>query len=62
MRPTLLLILLVRGRVLPLNGLTSNYALYYIHSLTQVLIHSELLSTHIIVLFMVSNQNVPGEM
>jgi hypothetical protein len=28
----------------------------------QVLIHSELLSTHTIVLFLLSNQNVPEEM
>jgi hypothetical protein len=28
----------------------------------QVLIHSELLSTHTIALFLVSNQNVPEEM
>ena len=34
----------------------------YIQRLMQVLIHSELLSTHIIVLFLVSNQNVPEEM
>ena len=34
----------------------------YIRRLMQVLIHSELLSTHTIVLFLVSNQNVPEEM
>ena len=34
----------------------------YIQRLMQVLIHSELLSTHTIVLFLVSNQNVPEEM
>jgi hypothetical protein len=34
----------------------------YIQRLMQVLIHSELLSTHTIVLFLVSNQNVQEEM
>ena len=34
----------------------------YIQTLMQVLIHSELLSTHTIVVFLVSNQNVPEEM
>ena len=34
----------------------------YIQRLMQVLIHSELLSTHTIVLFLLSNQNVPEEM
>ena len=34
----------------------------YIRRLMQVLIHSELLSTHTMVLFLVFNQNVPDEM
>jgi hypothetical protein len=34
---------------------------HYIQRQMQILIHSELLSNHTIVLFLVSNQNVPGE-